>query len=89
MNSHITKDFRKSFDKLPKRIQAQSRIAYRLWKSDPHHSSLQFKRVGLRNPIYSVRVGIGWRALGVVSGANIIWYWIGSHEEYNNLIKRI
>jgi hypothetical protein len=39
---------------------------YKLWKEDSAHPGLQFKRVGKRMPVYSVRVGIGWRALGLM-----------------------
>lgn len=52
-------------------------------------TSLQFKQIHRIKPIYSVRIGIGWRAVGVKDGDEIVWYWIGSHEEYNNLIARL
>lgn len=56
----------------------------------PHHSSLQFKRVSQRQPVYSVRVGIGYRALGLLQQADhIYWFWIGAHAEYDELLKRL
>jgi mRNA-degrading endonuclease RelE of RelBE toxin-antitoxin system len=36
-----------------------------MWKENPGHPSLQFKLVGLRNPVFSIRVGVGYRALGL------------------------
>jgi hypothetical protein len=72
---------------LPGEIQLLARKNYKLWVADPHHPSLQFKRVGRKDPIYSVRVGIGWRALGLLDGDTITWFWIGSHAEYDRLIS--
>lgn len=89
MKSGISKEFRKRFDQLPTAIQEQAERAYALWRSDPYHPSLQFKRVSSGQPIYSVRVGIGYRALGLRSGDQIDWFWIGSHAEYDGLLRRL
>ncbi|MGH9930705.1 MAG: type II toxin-antitoxin system RelE family toxin [Pyrinomonadaceae bacterium] len=89
MISHTTKKFRKALQKLPPRIQRQAKEAYELWREDPHHRSLQFKRVHPSEPIYSVRVAIGWRALGIRIEDIMIWYWIGSHADYDNLISQL
>ncbi len=74
---------------LPSHVQAQARRAYQLWLQDPQHPSLRFKRIHDKLPIYSVRVGLGWRAVGVQQGEIMIWYWIGSHAEYDRLIKKL
>lgn len=89
MKSHVTKKFRRLFGNLPTEIRQGARESYRLWKENPAHPSLQFKRVHQRPPIYSVRVGIGWRAVGLREGNTIIWFWIGSHAEYDQLLKRL
>jgi hypothetical protein len=44
------------------------------------------KRVHEHNPIYSVRIGLHYRALGLKEDDTIIWFWIGSHAEYDKLI---
>ena len=62
--------------------------AYRLWRENTQHPSLQFKQVHATLPIFSVRVGLGWRAVGIRKNAEMIWYWIGSHDEYDALLKR-
>jgi hypothetical protein len=85
LKSHLTEDFIARFGELPVRIQRLARKNYRLWKENPSHPSLQFKLVGKRKPVYSVRVGIGWRALGLKIDDTILWFWIGSHAEYNRL----
>ena len=89
MKSRITRNFRKLFEQLPLAVQEQADRAYKLWRKDPHHSSLQFKRVSQRQPIYSVRVGIGYRAMGLREADQIYWFWIGTHAEYDRLLKRL
>ena len=75
------------FRKLPSRIQRLARKSYRLWREDPTHPGLQFKLVGKRKPVYAIRVGIGWRALGMKIDDAIVWFWIGSHADYEKLIS--
>ncbi len=89
MNSHLTESFITLFNSLPKRIKRSARRNYRLWQRDASHRSLQFKRVGRKHEVYSVRVGIGWRALGVKQGDAIVWFWIGSHAEYTQRLKQM
>jgi hypothetical protein len=89
MKSSVTKGFRKQLDGLPREIQKQAARSYALWRSDPYHPSLQFKRVSRRQPIYSVRIGIGYRALGLREEDRVFWFWIGSHAEYDELLKRL
>jgi hypothetical protein len=60
-----------------------------MWSANPHHRSLEFKRVGMRLPIYSVRIGLHWRALGAMENDTIVWFWIGSHAEYDGLVSRL
>jgi len=64
----------------------QTRRAYRLFQSDPSHRSLRFKKVHWVENVYSVRIGIGYRALGILEGSTITWFWIGSHADYDRLI---
>jgi hypothetical protein len=89
VTSRTTERFRKAFRKLPPNVQRQARAAYRLWMRDPSHPSLQFKRVHAKEPIYSVWVGLGWRAVGVRSDDTVVWFWIGSHAEYDNLLSSL
>ena len=89
MNSQLTEDFVASFRRLPRRIQDLARKNYCLWKRDPAHPSLDFKQVSRRSPIFSVRVGIGWRAVVVKREDTMIWFWIGSHAEYDKLLRQL
>lgn len=89
MKSSVTKAFRKQLDDLPASVQEQAAKAYALWHEDPHHPSLQFKRVSQRQPIYSARVSLNYRVLGLLESDHIYWYWIGAHDEYDELLKRM
>jgi hypothetical protein len=89
MISRLTPRFKKAFEKLPKSVQAQAKTVYQLWQRNPAHRSLRFKPVLAIPNVYAVRIGIGWRALGVLNGDEMSWFWIGSHEEYNKLLKRL
>jgi hypothetical protein len=88
MNSEVTADFIACFRRLPARIKKLAKKNYRLWERDPAHPGIDFKRVGKKSPIYSVRVGIGWRALGLLEGDTVTWFWIGSHAEYDRILRK-
>ena len=89
MNSRITSGFLERLRQLPDSVRQQASRAYALWRGDPHHPSLQFKLVNQRQAVYSVRVGIGHRALGFRDGNLVTWFWIGSHAEYDTLLARL
>ncbi len=89
MISHITPDFRSLYRSPPDSIRRQARQAYGLFARDPHHPSLRFRMVHPRRPIDSARVGIDYRAVGVKDGDAIDWFWIGSHSEYDHLLRQL
>ncbi len=84
MNSSTTKSFRNRFRNLPPEIQRLARKNFKLWLRDPAHPSLRFKKV---KDFWSARVGSNYRALAVWSGDKIEWFWIGSHAEYEVLLR--
>ena len=69
---------------LPLRVRRSADKSYELLKANPDHPSLHFKRVGRHS---SVRIGLRHRALAVELDGNMIWFWIGSHTEYDKLIR--
>jgi hypothetical protein len=73
--SRTTRSFRTAFASLPDEIQARARRAYRLFRDHPEHPSLRFKKVAQMENVYSVRIGLGYRALGVLEGSTVIWFW--------------
>ena len=57
-----------------------------MFQSNPDQPGLQFKKLEGQDAVYSVRIGLGYRALAILKRDTIIWYWIGSHSEYNRLV---
>ena len=88
LKSQVTHDFRSGMAKLPDSVQKQARKAYRLWCADQFHPSLHFKQIHARQPIYSARVGEGWRTLAIYEHNTVTWFWIGTHAEYDKIISR-
>jgi hypothetical protein len=70
---------------LPPDLQQLAREQFELLKVDPKHPSLHFKRVG---SLWSVRIGLSYRAVGTDSADGIAWFWIGPHEEYVRVIGK-
>jgi hypothetical protein len=90
MKSELTDEFIQCFSELPERVQKTARKNYKLWQQNPSHPSLEFKKLNTKQPAYSVRAGIGWRAVGVMKDPEtIVWFWIGSHSNYDKLLKNL
>ena len=86
MNSRTTRSFWKQFDALPATVRDQAQKSSQLWRDDPSYPSLHFKRIHAREPLFSVRVSRGYRALGLLEDDTVTWFWIGSHGEYERVI---
>ena len=71
MKSRATPRFWSAYRALSSPVQEQARRAYLLFKENPAHPSLQLKKVGDREPIYSARVTRDYRALGLMDGGGI------------------
>ena len=70
---------------LPAAIQALADRNYAILRSNPSHGSLHFKQIGA---LWSVRVGLHYRALAASAGDDLVWFWVGSHAEYDRLVGR-
>ena len=89
MRSFTQRSFWDAYRLLPEQVQRQARESYRFFRNNPNHPSLDFKRVSQRRPVYSVRISTDYRALGLLEGGDIIWFWIGPHHEYDRLLRRV
>jgi len=87
VNSRAHRRFWDCFDELPADAQALAREKYHLWQRDPFHPPLQFKL--LLGNVWSIRLGPHYRALARREGDLVVWFWIGTHEEYNNFIRQL
>ena len=89
MTSKTTRRFRAAYGQLPEHVRRRAREAYRHFKSDLNHPSLRFKKVHATEAIYAARVGLGYRALAVVDGDVTVWFWIGTHADYDQLLRTL
>jgi len=86
VNHRTLPRFWKLYRQLPKETQGLADKNFDLLKSDPYHPSLHFKKVDVVRKLWSVRVGSQYRALGVEKPDGIVWFWIGTHAEYDKLV---
>jgi hypothetical protein len=89
MNSKTTERFWKCYTNLPSKIKKQAKQAYKQFQINPYYSSLHFKQVHSTRPIFSIRITKDYRAIGTIQGEDIIWFWIGTHSEYENILSKM
>jgi len=85
--SHTNSAFWKGYAKLPSQVREIAKKQYQLFSQDPYHASLHFKRVHSSKAIYSARINKSYRAVGLLNNNIIIWFWVGSHDDYSKLLK--
>jgi len=76
-----TPRFWAAYRELPAEIRSLAQKAYRLFQENPGHPS--------RDPIYSARVTLGYRAVGLLEDDEVTWFWIGTHPEYDRLLQQM
>jgi len=76
--------FWQAYAKLPENVRALADKNYTLLKENPQHPSLHFKKTGR---FWSVRIGLRYRALAVEANDGLLWFWIGSHADYDAMIR--
>ena len=84
MNHHATSRFWACYEKLPSAVRDLADANFALLKENPRHPSLHLKRI---NQVWSARVGRKYRALAVENEGTLVWFWIGTHAEYDKLIS--
>ena len=85
MKHFASPDFWFHYRKLPSFVQRNADKNYQLLNDNPQHPSLHFKKI--REDLWSARVGLNYRALATREGGDYIWFWIGTHTDYDELIK--
>ena len=81
---HTTRKFWEHYRALPPSVRELADKNYELLNADPSHPSLHFKKV---DKYWSVRVGSSHRALGIEEDDGIVWFWIGTHAEYERRLN--
>jgi len=84
VNHFATPEFWTHFRRLPVSVQGAIDRALILLRSDPRHPSLHFKKVGV---FWSIRVGLNYRALAKERKEGWVWFWVGPHDRYSQLIR--
>ena len=75
--------FWRLLEDLPELVQQTARRNFELLKANPRYPSLHFRNVGR---YWSARVGASYRAVAVQDGDDFVWFWIGSHAEYDRIV---
>ncbi|MGJ4908439.1 hypothetical protein ACQR10_24870 [Bradyrhizobium sp. HKCCYLRH2060] len=83
MTHFASPKFWAAYELLPETIKGLADQNFELLKRDPRHPSLQFKKVGR---FWSARVGLRYRALATEIDDGYLWFWIGSHADYDKLV---
>jgi len=80
-------EFWDCFKSLPPQVQKTARKNFKLWQQNPSLKSLAFKKI--KNDLWSVRAGSGFRALATFEDNRYLWFWIGPHDEYERLLREL
>ena len=87
MKSHAIPRFWRLFQALPPQVQQLAVKTFRLWQRNPNHPSLRYRRLENRENLVTVRIGDHYRALGLSELSVVVWIWIGTHAEYDRLVR--
>lgn len=82
MKSATLPSFWTAYRTLDETLRDQAKKAYRLWISNPFHNSLRFKCINNEEDIWAVRITRSYRAVGILKGNTVTWFWIGHHNDY-------
>ena len=77
--------FWRAYGRLNPPVREAARRAYKLFADNPDHPSLRFKKLGGYDDVWSVRINEQYRAVAERSGDTVVWVWIGSHNDFDNL----
>jgi hypothetical protein len=86
VKSVATRRFWELFQALPTEVQRLAVKNYQLWRRNPSHPSLRFRRLQGSDDRFTIRVGDHYRALGKIVGEEMSWVWIGTHADYDRLV---
>jgi hypothetical protein len=87
MKSATLPSFWTAYQSLDEEIKRATRKAFRLWMRNPFHPSLHFKCINTEEDVWAVRVTLGFRAVGILQGDTVTWFWTGSHDGYERFFS--
>ena len=83
MKHFASSRFWECYEQLPATVRKLAEQSFELLKENPRHPSLHFKKMGKYR---SARVGLHYRALAVEVTDGLLWFWIGTHSDYDKLL---
>jgi plasmid maintenance system killer protein len=89
-----TAESHRLLESLPTSVRRNAEAAFQMFLASPDHPALRrhplqdIHRGRHRAESWSVSVNIQYRAIYVVDGDTNVWYWIGSHADYDRLTGR-
>jgi hypothetical protein len=84
VNHFASAEFWFYYRQLPENIRHLADKNFELLRTNPHHPSLRLKKVGI---FWSARIGLRYRALTKERAEGLVWFWIGTHGSYDQLIE--
>ena len=89
MEHRTTAGFWQRYSGLPKEVRTRADKQFALLKTNSQHPSLQLKKVGERQggEVWSSRITLNYRALAVKRDYGYLWFWIGDHKAYEDLLS--
>jgi mRNA-degrading endonuclease RelE of RelBE toxin-antitoxin system len=85
----FTSGYAKLLRRLPNQIKRRAVKTLELLDADESHPSLHFKEVARHASGWSVRVSGDYRMVGYREGDVMTWFWIGKHDAYDLLLRRL
>jgi hypothetical protein len=84
LTHYAAPEYWRRYNALPETVRKLADRSFELLKSDPRHPSLHLKKAGR---FWSVRVGRHYRAVAVEAPDGLLWFWVGTHAEYDRLLQ--
>lgn len=85
MKSLTRPSFWRAYNALDLRVREAARKAYGLFADNPDHPSLRFKKLAGYENVWSVRINEQYRAVAERNGDTVVWVWVGTHNEFDQL----
>jgi len=84
LNHFATPQYWFHYRRLTPELRELADSKFQLLKDDPRHPSLRLKKVGV---FWSVRIGLRHRALAKERKDGLVWFWIGRHDVYEQIVN--
>lgn len=85
MRHFATPGFWFHYRQLPVAVRVLADKNFALLRRDEHHASLRVRPV--TGPLWSVRIGLHYRALARQRAEGFVWVWVGHHSVYDQILR--